>query len=53
VTKLGEDLYLSEKNDTAIVSIAEDTNGSIKIDTLENIIKNKKNYEYSWLKDRH
>ena len=42
MTKLGEDLYLSEKMIPQLSAIAEDTNGSIKIDTLENIIKNKK-----------
>lgn len=40
--KIGRGSLFIRKNDTAIVSIAEDTNGSIKIDTLENIIKNKK-----------
>ena len=40
--KIGRGSLFIRKNDTAIVSIAEDTNGNIKIDTLENIIKNKK-----------
>ena len=40
--KIGRGSLFIRKNDTAIVSIAEDKIGSIKIDTLENIIKNKK-----------
>jgi len=40
--KTGEGSLLIRKNDTAIVSLNEDIKGSIKIDTLENIIRDQK-----------
>lgn len=40
--KVGKGSLLIRKNDTAIVSINEDVKGSVKIDKLENIIKEKK-----------